>query len=178
MVLATSPSPGPWPMQVQVHISIVGTAVVIAHAGTSHGVDWSRAEAVYLGGKRLVADAARYDQTGAWSESVSEPPIAGLEFRRMGLMVHLLQGGQAWIEAPYQQMRQILKAIYQCGKRIEADAPPIALAQIAHMAVLYVSAAPLGLTLDRRKIDEALKLTSSGVPPLGIVPPPALIGGA
>jgi len=164
-------------MQLAVDIAIVGTSVVLTHAGQAHGLGWSQAQAVYLAGKRLVQAAAEYDRTGCWTESPGEPPIADLEFRRMGLMVHLLRAGRAWIEAPYEQMRAILRGVYELAKRIEADVPAIALRQIDDMAVLYVSAAPLGLSLDRRKIDEALKLTSSGVPPLGIVPPPTLIGG-
>lgn len=165
-------------MQLHVHIAITGQAVVIRHAGQACGLDWRRAEALYLAGKRLVQEAAEYDRTNVWTESVPAAAVAGLAFRRMGLMVHLLAGGRPWIEAPYQQMRAILKAVYQCAKRIETDSPGPALRQIADQAVLYRAAAPLGLTLDRRKIDEALKRTSSGVPPLGIVPPPTLIGGA
>lgn len=165
-------------MQQSATITIVGQSVVLTHGGQSFGVRWDQAEALYLAGKRLVADAQAYDETGVWTESLPSDTVAGLEFRRMGLMVHLLAGGRPFVAAPYQQLRAILKAVYQCAKRIEADAPLPALKQIADMAVLYVSAAPLGLSLDRRKIDEALKLTSTGVPPRGIVPPPTLIGGA
>lgn len=164
-------------MNQSVHISIVWPSVVVSHAGQQLGLTWSQAEAVYMAGKRLVADASRYDDTGEWTESLAEATIGGVEFRRMGLMVHLLLNGRGWIEAPYNVMRWILKELYRCGKEIEQDAPTIALKQIEDMAVLYVSAAPLGLSLDRRKIDEALKQTSSGVPPLGIVPPPVVTGG-
>lgn len=160
-----------------VHITRVGLSVVLSHGGQQHGFDWSQAEAIYLAGKRLVADAAEYDRTDVWTESLPEPPIAEVEFRRMGLMVHLLVAGREFVAAPYAQMRQILKGVYSLAKQIEADVPAIALAQIGDMAVLYASAVPLGLSSDRRKIDEALKMTPGGIPPLGIVPPPTVIGG-
>jgi hypothetical protein len=126
-------------------------------------------------GKPHVAAAAAYDASACWTETPPSESIAGLVVTRMGLMIQLLRYGRLWIDAPYAQMRRVLTAIYTLAKEIEADAPAVALRQIEDMAVLYATAAPLGLSLDRRKIDEALKLTRSGIPPLGIVPPPRLV---
>ncbi len=164
-------------MNESVDISVLFPYVMISHKGSQYGLSWSHAEAVYIAGKRMVADAQKYDETSEWTETIPEPEIAGIEFRRMGLMIHMLLNGRAWIEAPYQVMRKILKVLYQKSKELEAECPSVALRQITDQAVLYASAAPLGLTADRRKIDEALKLTINGIPPLGIVPPPTLTGG-
>lgn len=164
-------------MQVSVHLRRVGQHVLIEHDGHHHGLTWSHAQALYYAAKPHLADAAAYDASGQWSETPASEVIAGLQVTRMGLMVQLVRHGRLWIDAPYQHARALLKGVYRLAKEIEADDARVAIQQIEDMAVLYVTAAPLGLSLDRRKIDEALKKTSNGIPPLGIVPPPTLIGG-